>query len=197
MFRSHQYLKSLFGALLLAGLSATTNSASASLIGDSVNLALSTQTGQSLGRSSAVVDDSSVEFSSLLGDTVAIDVRAESVVVSFLQDRLYNFRINLSNLDWRDASGALVDGQIVGLEFPGFEPDFSAFFDNSFQLDPVPSNPFFAAGSSFTINLLTTHNAATATEPPGALLLGLGLVGFGLNRYRKSGRKLRRRATTA
>ncbi len=155
--------------------------ASASLIGDSVFLLVTTQTGQGLFNGSAVVGDGAEYL--ILGDQVELDFDAESVTIRFLQTRPWNFRVNAQSLDWRDDQGELIDGEIVGLNFPGFEPSFSSFTEHQFLLDPGSPAPTFQAGESFVIELITAHSAP---EPTTIALAAVGtLSGFAAARRRR------------
>ena len=184
-------MKLLGTTLIVLGIGAmlAPATAQASLIGDEVDFSFQSPGLPQNNRSDfdeTVVDpgvEFTIDFDST--DTIAVDVKAESIVLTMLDDSSFfvNEFLTISDLHWvNDPTGEVVDFTVSGgfSDFdlpgaPGGQPNVSLPDGHSVRLDFNSNSPNelgFLKGDTFTIHLITNHR--DIPEPTSAVLLGFG-----------------------
>ena len=159
---------------MLLMISMFSQKAFASLIGDTVNCALSNTT-QSCNLSSAVVSVGGPEFTAFRTD-LEIDIDDSSITLSPQQDNDFSNTglLTLSDLNWTDTPGQITGFQLTLNNVPGFTSSDITFGTDQIVIDIA--NLELDVGSFAIINLEVAHTVVPV--PAAVWLFGSGLLGL-------------------
>jgi hypothetical protein len=186
-------------SVVLCALAVAALPASASLIGDEVfaDFDIETDTGEGFFFDSVLVDDTGTpeivfdilnETDDHVEMTVSVDIMAEMICVMFEPAEFipaFSGIADFFDLDWRDASGAIVPGKLVDVSF-SVHPDTATIFPSLFFLDDhevlVDISGFeLLADETYSVyyHLETEHGPQPIIpEPTTVVLLGMGAAGL-------------------
>lgn len=178
-----------FGIVMIATVATSfTPSASASLIGDSVDASFTG--GQAFISPGTAVVGAGNEFEVILVSNTLLTIDVADASIAITSNARFPFGTDtlvISDLDWVGDPGRIV-GVSLDLssdQIRGFELGKISFTDDSVTVD-FTSIFFGSAGLTATINLEVDHGAIAVSEPFGIALLGLGLLGLGVARRHKA-----------
>lgn len=169
-------------ALLLA-VTATLNSASATLIGDRVHYILGNHNGWIYGQGSATVETDRHEFALTGSGGFKIDINEDLIRLWWEPNAgLLGFGLDflrIYDLDWNDSGSIYLEAiDVTSYGVSRFDPD-TVWFDPHEITIPLRNTFWSSRGSRISIAMETIDTTVyPVPAPSAALLMAIGLIGL-------------------